>query len=156
MAIFEYLNPGDNLVNIRPRGSVIDVPEDFYNSDSEDEGNVQAAKKGRRRKLKPLDEFFIVLCRLRRGFSEKHLAHLYGVAQSTVSRIFVPWINYMYLKFGQICIWPSKEVVQATMPADFKEKFPTTRVIIDCKEVCCEMPSSLLLNSELLAPIKIM
>ena len=131
-----------------------DVPEDFYNSDSEDEGNVQAAKKGRRRKLKPLDEFFIVLCHLRRGFSEKHLAHLYGVAQSTVSRIFVPWINYMYLKFGQICIWPSKEVVQATMPADFKEKFPTTRVIIDCMEVRCEMPSSLLLNSELFSSYK--
>ena len=126
----------------------------FYNSDSEDEGNVQAAKKGRRRKLKPLDEFFIVLCRLRRGFSEKHLAHLYGVAQSTVSRIFVPWINYMYLKFGQICIWPSKEVVQATMPTDFKEKFPTTRVIIDCTEVRCEMPSSLLLNSELFSSYK--
>ena len=83
MAIFEYLNPADNCSNIRPRGSVTDVPEDFYNSDSDDEGNVQAAKKGRRRKLKPLDEFFIVLCRLRRGFSEKHLAHLYGVAQST-------------------------------------------------------------------------
>ena len=126
MAIFEYLNPGDNCENIRPRGSVTDVPEDFYNSDSDDEGNVQAAKKGRRRKLKPQDEFFIVLCRLRRGFSEKHLAHLYGVAQSTVSRVFVPWINYMYLKFGQISIWPSKEIVQATMPADFKEKFPTT------------------------------
>ena len=154
MAIFEYLNPGDNCSNIRPRGSVTDVPEDFYNSDSDDEENVQASKKGRRRKLKPLDEFFIVLCRLRRGFSEKHLAHLYGVAQSTVSRIFVPWINYMYLKFGQICIWPSKEVVQATMPADFKEKFPTTRVIIDCTEVRCEMPSSLLLNSELFSSYK--
>ncbi|XP_067050019.1 uncharacterized protein [Acropora muricata] len=154
MAIFEYLNPGDNCSNIRPRGSVTDVPEDFYNSDFDDEENVQASKKGRRRKLKPLDEFFIVLCRLRRGFSEKHLAHLYGVAQSTVSRIFVPWINYMYLKFGQICIWPSKEVVQATMPADFKEKFPTTRVIIDCTEVRCEMPSSLLLNSELFSSYK--
>lgn len=154
MAIFEYLNPGDNCENIRPRGSVTDVPEDFYNSDSDDEGNVQAAKKGRRRKLKPQDEFFIVLCRLRRGFSEKHLAHLYGVAQSTVSRIFVPWINYMYLKFGQISIWPSKEIVQATMPADFKEKFPTTRVIIDCTEVRCEMPSSLLLNSELFSSYK--
>ena len=60
----------------------------------------------------------------------------------------------MYLKFGQICIWPSKEVVQATMPADFKEKFPTTRVIIDCMEVRCEMPSSLLLNSELFSSYK--
>ena len=44
MAIFEYLNPGDNCANIRPSGSVTDVPEDF------DEGNVQAAKKGCRRK----------------------------------------------------------------------------------------------------------
>lgn len=60
----------------------------------------------------------------------------------------------MYLKFGQLCIWPSKEVVQATMPTDFKEKFPTTRVIIDCTEVRCEMPSSLLLNSELFSSYK--
>lgn len=60
----------------------------------------------------------------------------------------------MYLKFGQICIWTSKAVVQQTMPLDFKEKFPTTRVIIDCTEVFCEMPSSLLLNSELFSSYK--
>ncbi|XP_068723876.1 uncharacterized protein [Montipora capricornis] len=40
------------------------------------------------------------------------------------------------------------------MPADFKEKFPTTRVIIDCTEVRCEMPNSLLLNSELFSSYK--
>ena len=45
MAIFEYLNPGDNCSNIRPRGTVTDVPEDFYNSDSDDEENVQASKE---------------------------------------------------------------------------------------------------------------
>ena len=122
-------------------------------SDDEEE-NITPVKKGRPRKLKPVEEFFMVLCRLRRGFSERHLAHLYGVAQSTISRLFVPWINFMYLKFSQVCIWPSKSVVQATMPADFKEKFPSTRVIIDCTEVFCEMPSSLLLNSELFSSYK--
>ena len=40
------------------------------------------------------------------------------------------------------------------MPADFKEKFPSRQVIIDCTEVCCEMPSSLLLNSELFSSYK--
>ena len=60
----------------------------------------------------------------------------------------------MYLKFGQVCIWPSKAAVQETMPADFKEKFPSTRVIIDCTEVFTEMPSSLLLNSELFSLYK--
>ena len=130
------------------------MPEDFYDADSEKEENVTTAKKGRPRKFKPVEEFFIELCRLRGGFSERHLAHLYGVAHSTISRLFVPWINFMYLKFGQVCIWPSKLVVQATMPADFKEKFPSTRVIIDFTEVFCEMPSSLLLNSELFSSYK--
>lgn len=60
----------------------------------------------------------------------------------------------MYLKFGQVCIWPSKAVVQQTMPADFREKFPSTRMVIDCTEVFCEMPSSLLLNSELFSSYK--
>ena len=87
-------------------------------------------------------------------FKKRHLAHLYGLAQSTVSRIFIPWINFIYLKFSHISIWPSKAVVMETMPADFKEKFPSTRVIIDCTEVRCEMPSSLLLNSELFSSYK--
>lgn len=154
MAIYEFLNPGEDCENIRSRSSP-DVPEEFYNSDSsDDEENLLAAKKGSRRKIRPVDEFFFVLCRLRRGFSERHLSNLYGVAQSTVSRMFIPWINFVYLKFGQVCIWPSKEVIQKTMPADFKEKFPSTRIIIDCTEVFCEMPSSLLLNSELFSSYK--
>lgn len=149
------MNPVEDGENVRPRSTLKDVAEDFYYADSEEKEKVTPAKKGRpRRKLKPVEEFFIVLCRLRRSFSERHLAHLYGVAQSTISRLFVPWINFMYLKFGQVCIWPSKSVVQTTMPADFKGKFPSTRVIIDCTEVCCEMPSSLLLNSELFSSYK--
>ena len=30
-----------------------------------------------------------------------------------------------------------------TMPEDFKAKYPTARVIIDCTEVRCEMQSTL-------------
>lgn len=40
------------------------------------------------------------------------------------------------------------------MPEAFKEKYTSTRVIIDCTEVCCQMPSSLLLNSELFSSYK--
>ena len=98
--------------------------------------------------------FFFVMCRLRRGFSELHLAHLFGVAQSTISRIFISWISYMYLKFGQICIWPSRQIVSETIPEDLKEKYLSTQVIIDCTEpVRCEMPS-LLLNTELFRSYK--
>ena len=60
----------------------------------------------------------------------------------------------LYLKLGNISIWPSRELVNETMPEDFKAKYPTTWVIIDCTEVRCEMPSSLLLNSELFSSYK--
>lgn len=40
------------------------------------------------------------------------------------------------------------------MPQDFKNKYPNTRTIIDCTEVKCQMPSSLLLNSELFSSYK--
>ena len=36
----------------------------------------------------------------------------------------------------------------------FKEKYPTTRAIIDCTEIRCEMPGSLLLNGELFSSYK--
>lgn len=40
------------------------------------------------------------------------------------------------------------------MPEAFKENYPTTRVIIDCTEIRCEMPSSLLANTELFSSYK--
>ncbi|CAH3117580.1 unnamed protein product, partial [Porites lobata] len=40
------------------------------------------------------------------------------------------------------------------MPDSFKEKYSCTRVIIDCTEIRCQMPSSLLLNSKLFSSYK--
>ena len=59
----------------------------------------------------------------------------------------------MYLKFGQINLWPSKQLVQDTMPDVFK-KYPNTCVIIECTEIRCEMPGSFLLNGELFSSYK--
>ena len=103
--------------------------------------------------LRPLDEFFIVMCRLRQGFPEDHLAQLFNVSASTVRRIFVTWVNFMFFKFGQINIWPSRKVID-TMPKSFKGRYKSTRVIIDCTEVRCQMPSSLQLNWELFSAYK--
>ena len=57
-------------------------------------------KRGRPRSLKPQEEFFLTLCRLRQGFAETHLSPLFNVSQATVSRIVISWINFMYLRFG--------------------------------------------------------
>lgn len=71
-----------------------------------------------------------------------------------MSRILIPWINFIYLKFGQICICPSREEVDECMPESFRQKYKSTRVIIDCTEVRCQIPSSLLLNSQLFSSYK--
>lgn len=143
LALYDFLDPGARGENIN-----------YWLSGKEVAGNAKPVKQGRPRSLKPVDEFFLTLCRLRQGFAELHLAHLFNVSQPTVSRIFISWINYMYLKLGHINIWPSRELVDETMPQDFKAKYPSTRVIIDCTEIRCEMPSSLLLNSELFSSYK--
>ena len=35
----------------------------------------------------------------------------------------------MYLKLGQINIWPSRELVDKSMPQDFKDKYSRTSII---------------------------
>ena len=152
MAVYTYLDPGERGENISYwRSSNADIFADYTNEDQAEE--VQT-KKGRARSLRAVDEFLMVMCRLRQGFHKDHLTHLFNVSTSTVSRIFITWINFMYFKFGHINIWPSREVVDKTMPEAFKAKYKSTRVIIDCTEVRCQMPSSLQLNGELFSSYK--
>ena len=120
-----------------------------------DESEGEPSRKlGRPRNLRPIDEYFAVMCRLRQGLPEEHLAHLLKVSLSTVSRVFITWLNFMYLRLGQINIWPSRTAIDKTMPEDFKKKYSSTRVIIDCTEVRCQIPSSLQLNGELFSNYK--
>ena len=150
MATYNYLNPGQNGENIRFWRSVSnDVDPEYYEREPE-----LGVGPGRPRTLNAKEEFFLVMCRLRQGFPERHLGHLFDISQSTVSRIVISWVNFMYLRFGQLSIWPSRKVVNDNMPQDFKGKYPNTRAIIDCTEIKCQMPSSLLLNSELFSSSK--
>ena len=145
-ATFKYLNPGETGENIR-----------FWRSadHSVDTTHYTGGQQSKlRKRMNPKQEFFLVICRLRQALPEKHLSFLFGVSQSTVSRIFISWINFMFLRFGSINIWPSRAEVDRLMPEDFKAKYPNTRVIIDCTEIRCQMPSSLLLNSELFVNYK--
>lgn len=150
-ALYEFLDPGEEGENIRYWSSSL---TDKDTTVDEEEIIESSPKQGRPRLLHPKEELFIVLCRLRQGFAEEHLAHLYGVSQATISRIIITWVNFMYLRFKDIPMWPSREKVNEHMPEQFKEKYPSTRVIVDCTEVRCQMPSSLRLNSELFSSYK--
>ena len=106
-------------------------------------GNDQCsglARRGRPRLLSPMEEMFLTLVRLRLGLMEQDLAYRFGISQSTSSRMIITWINFMYLQLKTIPLWPPKEVIRSNMPAAFKEKYPTTRVVIDATEVYIDQP----------------
>ena len=99
-----------------------------------------SSKRCRPRALCPEDEFFLVLVRLNLGLMEQDLADSFEISQSTTSRIISTWINFLYLKFKEIPMWPPRDLVRANMPKQFKEKYPTTRVIIDATEIFITQP----------------
>ena len=101
----------------------------------------EKSNKGRKRILSPLNEFFLLLVRLRLGLFEKDLAYRFGISQSSVSRILITWINFVYLQLKQIPLWPPRALVLSNMPNTFKMKYPTTRVIIDATEIFVEQPA---------------
>ena len=98
-------------------------------------------KKGRKRALPPLEEFFLVLVRLRLGLLEKDLAYRFGISPATVLRIWKTWMNFLHLQFKEIPLWPSKAMVKAYMPKCFQDAYPSTRVILDATEIRVQKPS---------------
>ena len=69
---------------------------------------------------------------------ERHLADMFAVSVSTVSRIYMTWVRFLALTFnGSLLRWPSKQEIKTHMPNSFS-KYPGTRVIIDCTEFFIE------------------
>lgn len=110
--------------------------------------------KGRPRKLNVDNQLFLLLVKLKVGLFHKHLAHLFGISESTVSRVFTSWLNFLYLRLNDLKLWLSKQIIQENMPIAFLEKYPSTRVIIDATEITCEVPSSFVSQSNLYSHYK--
>lgn len=108
---------------------------------------------GNTRALPAIDEFFLFLMHLALGLKQKDLGHRFQVHQTTVSRIITTWANFLYFVLGSVCIWMAKEQVRAHLPEEFHQ-FRDTQVILDCTEIRCQTPSSLLLQSEVFSNYK--
>uniref|UniRef100_A0AAZ3P7Q3 DDE Tnp4 domain-containing protein n=2 Tax=Oncorhynchus tshawytscha TaxID=74940 RepID=A0AAZ3P7Q3_ONCTS len=87
------------------------------------------------------------------GLKQKDLAHWFSIHQSTVSRIIISWANFLYCLLGSARIWIPRETVKAHLPPEFKD-YPDTQIVIDCTELRCQTPSSLLLQSEVFSSYK--
>ena len=118
-------------------------------------GNVEGLRKTMQGcKLSLVDQFYLVLQKLRVGTLNKALADAFNISQTTVSRGFISWINFLYFMLESTCIWPSREKIQKNMPTCFRSMYPDCRGIIDASEIKVQAPSSLVLNSEMYSSYK--
>ncbi|XP_065110019.1 uncharacterized protein [Paramisgurnus dabryanus] len=105
-------------------------------------------------KLLPIDELFLFLTYLSTGCTQRELGHRFNIHRATVSRIIVTWANFLYCLLGSVCIWMSPAAVKASLPHDFDGSYSNTQVVLDCTELRCQTPSSLLLQSEVFSNYK--
>lgn len=105
-------------------------------------------------KLSLFDQFYLVLQKLRVGTLNQLLADNFNISQTTVNRIFISWVNFLYFMLGSFSIWPSGTKIQKHMPDCFKKLYPDCRGIIDASEIRVQAPSSLILNSEMYSSYK--
>ena len=58
-------------------------------------------------------------------------------------------IDVMYSALYKPLIhWPDRDVLQQTLPMDFREHYPNCTVIIDCFEIDIERPTNLLARAQ--------
>lgn len=112
----------------------------FYKFVKRGYSSYKAENSGRPHSLCLMDEVILVLMRLRVGLLEEDLADRFCVSVSTVSRIFIFWVEFLSEYLDGVPRWPSRKLIDNFMPEAFKELYPTTRVILDCTEIFIETP----------------
>ena len=82
-------------------------------------------KPRRKRKLSLLEEFFIVLVRLKTCMFLLDLSERFDVSVSFISETFTTWINFLYHELTLYFLFLSQKLVRKYLPKRF-EKYPTT------------------------------
>ena len=85
--------------------------------------------------------------KLRCAKEDVELSLMFEISESTVSRVFNTWVNSLYFQLKELITWPSRVVVSKFMPQNFKQKFPTTWVILDATEMPIQKPSDVNVQS---------
>ncbi|XP_071124261.1 uncharacterized protein [Mytilus edulis] len=98
--------------------------------------------KGPSRKLNIENELFAVLVRLKLGPLVEDIASRFKISCAQFSKMFNTWIRFLSIELDHLFPYPSMEQVRALMPESFN-RFPNTRIILDCTEIFIQKPSVL-------------
>ena len=125
---------------------------EYFDSDEDDILDVSdeedRAPPSRTHKLSVEDEFLLTMMKLRLGLFNKDIAMRFGISVSTMSKIFMTWINLIYIRLGSLKIFPHRNVIMKNITREFKQQYPNVMLIIDCTELRIQMPSSLVRKSQ--------
>ena len=142
--LYEFLNPGEKNENIKY----------YVSGDTKDRYSYSRTKPGPTPKHDSRTQLLMFLIWLRTGITLHFVGWLFDLTKSTVSHHIITWSNFLYFSLGSIPIWPSRLMVNETMPETFRNTYPTTRCIIDATELFCQRPSSLTIQSALYSSYK--
>ncbi|XP_046576521.1 uncharacterized protein LOC124284492 [Haliotis rubra] len=118
------------------------------------ERDYPSSKFGRPNSLSLIDQFFMLLMRLRLGLLVVDIANRFHVSRTTCARTINRWIDLMYKNLSFLISWPKRDIIDATMPKGFKDIYPQTRVVIDCTEIFIEKPYSVARQSQMYSHYK--
>ena len=89
-----------------------------------------------------MEECILTLVRLRLRLLSRHLTDIFGVSEGSVSKVFTTWICFLSTVFRDMLLkWPCKGEIKKKLPSSCN-KFPSTRIIIDCTEIFLQKPTS--------------
>lgn len=140
IAFFNYIKPKITKMQYWKGENLLKESQPYQSDENK-------KKPGPSRKLAPLDEFLLVLMRLKAGLFVQDLADRFGISISSISRICITWVNFLYYELKDLFPFPSQELVRKNMPREFAQ-YPTTRIILDCTELFIQRPSAMLAQSE--------
>jgi hypothetical protein len=106
------------------------------------EKNWDKQKPGRKRTLRPIDEFLMSMMKLRLGLLQEHLSDIFKVSTSTVSRTINTWFNFMFDHCKGIVPYPSPSQIRFHIPRAF-QGYQNCQIIVDCTEFFSEKASNL-------------
>uniref|UniRef100_A0A8C4QWV8 Zgc:113019 n=1 Tax=Eptatretus burgeri TaxID=7764 RepID=A0A8C4QWV8_EPTBU len=94
-------------------------------------------------------KYVLVLMKLKMNLHFQDLAYRFRLSKPMVSKTFRSVINIMFYRLKSLIFWPDREMLQKTMPMDFRQSFgDNVVVVIDSFEILIDKPSNLLARSQ--------
>ena len=113
ISVFKYFEPKFQRVHYWTGPKTFETIKEQLQYQSAD---MFRSKPGRKRTLSLLEEFFIVLLRLKVGLFVGDIADRYHISSGHVSKIFTTWINFLYHELPLLFPFPSQAMVRKYMP----------------------------------------